>query len=314
MAVRQVGFTITDTTQLPHLAGHIRDELYRKVILLINGKGGVGKTSAATNLAYFCAALGARVLLIELDPQGNHAEDLGFFRNTSINDSGKSLTDAIISCTPLQPTGEVRPHLSVCPGGEHLERLIQELYLQQRLADVTGDPSWVWMLGASLAQSARYYDQIILDVAPGSLVLQLQALVASDMLVIPSRSDPSSRKGLRAVARRVGEAAPFNESLQPLGIILFATGSRSFQIQKTIRESLSDDLGGEVPVFDRPIRYVEAAAVACRTRGLMPQELAMEPDLDESLRKSVVALGTDYRAVNSAILEAAAVLRSGEQI
>jgi cellulose biosynthesis protein BcsQ len=281
-------------------------------LVIINGKGGVGKSSVTTNFAVNCAALGNRVLLVEMDQQGNHGEDLGFVRNTSINDRGKSQADAVLGSMPIEPTGEVRPRLHVAPGGEDLERLHEELYLQQRVASMTGDRSWVYMYAYSLAQAAHSYDKIILDVAPGSRVLQLQSLIVGDMVVIPSRSDPSSRKGLRAVARRVGEAREFNEYLSLLGIVLFATGrtggSAPRGVQAAIRRALEDDLGGVAPVFSGTIRHAEAAAVACRTRGLVAQELAYEDDVEDGLRRSVESLGHDYRTVSVQILQAIAEL------
>jgi chromosome partitioning protein len=315
VAVRDFTLPIQDLRLLGPMLPGVRVALHRRVIVFINGKGGVGKTSLASNFAVNCAALGERVLLVEMDPQGNHGEDLGFVRDTSINDGGKSQADAVLNGGPIAPTGEIRDRLFVSPGGEHLERLHQELYIQQRVGELTGDSVWVHMYGVSLAAAAQAqaYDKIILDVAPGSSVLQLQALVAGDMMVIPSRSDPSSRKGLRAVARRVGEARQFNPYLAILGIVLFATGSRAYRVQADIRRQLEGDLQHAAPVFQANIRHVEAAAVACRTQGLVAQELAMDDSLDTSLRRSVIALGQDYRAVTTEILQAVALLIAQEQ-
>ena len=313
MATREIRLPGADLRPLAAITAQAREALYRKVVILINGKGGVGKTSLATSFAVACAALGQRVLLVEMDPQGNHGEDLGYVRDTALNDHGKSQADAVLNGTAIEPTGQARPRLWVAPGGDDLERLLEEFYVQQRLAGLSGDRTWVHMYAVSLALAAHNFDKIILDVAPGSAVLQLQALVAGDMMVIPSRSDPSSRKGLRAVARRVGDARQFNPGLAVLGIVLFATGSRAFRVQADIRRQLEGDLQNAAAVFTGTIRHVEAAAVACRTAGLAAQELAIELRGDDSLRRSVVALAHDYRAVTTEILEAVAVLISREQ-
>jgi chromosome partitioning protein len=308
VAVREITLPIADLSPLVPVLGDARAALRRKVVVLTNGKGGVGKTSLATNFAVNCAAIGDRVLLVEMDPQGNHGEDLGYVRDSSLNDNGKSQADAILNGTAIEPTGTARRRLWVAPGGHDLERLLQEFYVQTRAAEMTGDQTWAHMYAVSLAYAAHNYDKIILDVAPGSAVMQLQALVAGDMMVVPSRSDPSSRKGLRQVAARVMDARTFNPDLAVLGIVLFATGSRAFRVQAEIRRKLEGDLHNAAPVFSSTIRHVEAAAVACRTQGRVAQELAMETGLDESLRRSVVALGQDYRAVTTEILEAMAVL------
>src|SRR5262249_12372150 len=161
-------------------------------------------------------------------------------------------------------------------------------------------------------QTAQHYDMILLDVAPGSSVLQLQALIAADMVVIPSRSDPSSRKGLRAVARRVGEARQFNDQLVLLGVVLFATGRTGSAaprgVQAPIRRGLESDLHNSTSVFTTTIRHAEGAAVACRTKGRVAQELAFELDHDDPLRRAVVSLGHDYRGVTTEILQKIAVL------
>jgi chromosome partitioning protein len=313
VAIRNITMSLADLRPLVPVIDRARAALRRKVVVLVNGKGGVGKTSLAVNFGASCARLGQRVLLVEMDPQGNHGEDLGYHRDGSLNDNGKSQADAILNSTAIEPTGEARPHLWVAPGGDHLERVQQELYVQARAAEMTGDSTWVHMYAVSLAYAAQHYDKVILDVAPGSAVLQLQALVAGDMMVIPSRSDPSSRKGLRAVAKRVNDARTFNPDLAVLGIVLFATGSRAFRVQADIRRKLEGDLHGAAPVFSTNIRHVEAAAVACRTAGRVAQEHGRDDGLDDSLRRSVVSLGSDYGAVTTEIMEAIAVLISQEQ-
>jgi chromosome partitioning protein len=299
--------SMADLSALGPIVAPISGRIRHKVLVFANAKGGVGKSSLAANIAAGLAKLGKRVLLVEMDPQGNHAEDFGFARSV-LRDDGKGQVEAVISGSGFQPTGEARPNLWVVPGGESLEELVEELYVQRRAAG-DGDNSWQYMYAAAIAQVEDDYDFIILDVAPGSLVLQLQAMVAGDMVIVPSRSDQSSRKGLRTVARRFIAARPLNPGLSLTGIVLFGVTSGGTLITAGIREELTKDVGGAAPIFETTIRYVEKAAVECRRRGLVAQELAVAEGVDASLAKSAAALAKDYRALVVEILTIIATLQ-----
>ncbi|MGW7671566.1 ParA family protein [Streptomyces sp. NPDC054775] len=283
----------------------------RKVLVVVNGKGGVGKTSLSAALATALAKTGLQVLLIEIDEQGNHHEDLGT-TCTEVADDGQAQAAAILEGKLLTPTGEARPNLHVVPGGSALQDVVEELYCQRRVARSSEDPevqlAWIGLYAAAIDAVRHLYDVIILDVAPGSEPLQLQALVAGDMVLVPTRSDPSSRKGLRTVARRFAQALRLNPLLRLLGVVVFATASAATKVQQKIKSQLAEDLNGAAPVMEQTIRHVEAAAVACRTRGKVPQELAADPDLDSALRRSMQALAEDYRSLALEVLQAKAEL------
>jgi chromosome partitioning protein len=292
---------LADTSMLPRVQVFVTQRVRRKVIVIANGKGGVGKSSLSAALAVVLTRMGQRVLLVELDPQGNNAEDLGTI-GTDLYDNGEGQARAILTGTGFKPTGWARPNLWVVPGGEALEEITEELYIQRRIARETGDPSWLYMYANSIAQVEDEYDAIILDVAPGSLVLQLQAMIAGDLVLIPSRSDESSRKGLRTIARRFIEAKPYNPSLALIGIVLFGVTSGAERISRNIREELERDVRGAAPVLESVVRYVESVAVLCRKRGLVPDELAREPGVDGSTATSARRLAKDYRSLATEVL------------
>ncbi|MFF7183013.1 AAA family ATPase [Streptomyces sp. NPDC008121] len=281
----------------------------RKRLVIINGKGGVGKSSLAAALAVTCATIGRKVALVELDPQGNNAEDLGFL-GTEFFDNGQAQVDAILHGKRLVPTGEVRENLFVIPGGDRLEEIVEELYIQKRAYRDNEDPlardAWMGMYAAALEDLDDDFDLVILDVAPGYETLQLQALTAGDMVIIPAKSDPSSRKGLRTVARRMLRARAHNPSIVLLGVALFGVNSSAKKVLGNIREFFEGDLRGVAEVFSTAIRHVEAAAVACRTNGLVPQELAKRTDrgVDPSVMQSVRNLAKDYRSLAMEVLSA----------
>lgn len=287
-----------------------------KVIVVVNGKGGVGKSSLSSAFGVALSKLGQEVLLMELDEQGNNCEDLGI-SNSEMNDRGAAQVAAILEGKPLTPTGEARPSLHVVPGGEMLEEVVEELYCQRRAAKRITDPddrdAWMGIYASVIDRVRDDYDVIILDVAPGSDVLQLAALVAADYVLIPSKSDPSSRKGLRAVAKRFASAREINDVLQLLGVVLFATNSSATKVQDRIRQHLEEDLQGAAPLFEQTIRHVEAAAVEARLRGRVPQELRTSRELPPPLLKSMKALAGDYQSLTVEVLQEMTARRQAKE-
>lgn len=316
MPVTTAALPVADITSLGPIIPSVFGRRRRKVLIIINGKGGVGKSSLAAALAVSLTRINMRVLLVEMDPQGNNGEDLGFI-SSPLYDNGAGQAQAILEGTGLKPTGEARPGLWVVPGGPELEEIQEELYVQRRLARQTGDSSWVYMYAAAIAQVEDDYDMIILDVAPGSLVLQMQAMVAGHMVMVPSRSDESSRKGLRTVVRRYLDALPFNPSLVITGIVLFGVTSGAARVTAEIRELLENDVRGAAPVYETVIRYVEKAAVECRRNGKVPDELAREEWLgapsQASLLKSVKGLAADYRGLMTEYLTEVARIKQADE-
>lgn len=300
-----------DISMLQPIIAAITGRVRRKVLVIANGKGGVGKSSLAAALAVVMSLLGKKVLLVELDPQGNNAEDLGFI-GTELYDGGEGQAQAILGGTGFKPTGEARPGLWVVPGGEALEDVTEELYIQRRIARDSGDNAWLYMYANAVAQIEGDYDLIIFDVAPGSLVLQAQAMTAGDMVIVPSRSDESSRKGLRTIARRFVEAKPYNPGLSLIGIVLFGITSSGTKVTANIRADLEKDVRGSAPVLESVIRYVESVAVRCRQMGLVPAELAREPGIDASTATSAKRLAGDYRSLATEILTIIAQLHQAD--
>lgn len=316
MPARRVTIRAADVLHLRKSLQHrtqlILDHQWQpKVFVVVNGKGGVGKSSVAAALAAAFAAIGKTVILMEMDEQGNNLEDLGK-TGTSLDDGGRAQADAVLNGTLLIPTGEARPGLYIVPGGPALDEVVEELYVQRRIAaemdEDTCDPdektAWMGMYAHAIDPLREQADIIVLDVAPGSSVLQLQALVAGDMVVVPSKSDPSSRKGLRIVATRFAQARVLNVWLKLLGVIRFSTNSSAGKVQKKIKAELEHDLGGVAPVFDTPIRHVEAAAVACRDKGLLPGELLRSDGVDHKLTPSLTGLNRDYNSLAHEVLAA----------
>jgi hypothetical protein len=99
-------------------------------------------------------------------------------------------------------------------------------------------------------------------------------------------------------------AREHNPSIAFLGVVLFGINSSATKVLGNIREYFEGDLKGVAEVFATAIRHVEAAAVACRTNGLVPQELAERTDRDVAppVMTSVVNLAKDYRSLTIEVL------------
>ncbi|WP_299039926.1 ParA family protein [uncultured Pseudokineococcus sp.] len=243
------------------------DEL-RRTIAVMNRKGGVGKTTLAANVAGLLAAAGQQVLLVDLDPQGNLAEDLGY-TGTDVDDEGRGLLTALTASSAPVPARAVRPNLDVIPGGVALEDT--SAVLRSRVAR-DGNAA-VLGLARALAKVAGSYDFVVLDCPPGEGVMQDAALAAARWLLVPTRSDSSSRKGLRQVADRFAAARELNPDLELLGVVLFAVTKSATRIDRRARENLAADLGGAASVLTASVRYAEAAAADARERGQLMHEL-----------------------------------------
>ena len=239
-----------------------------RVVAVINGKGGVGKTSIVANIGALAAAAGYRVLVVDLDPQGNIADDFGY-AGTDNDDRGTALHMAIATRQPVEPVTGIRDNLDVLPGGEQTEDLEAVLYARtRREPDAALDA-----LAETLLPIAADYDLILLDCPPGGALLQEAALGAARWLLIPTRSDLSSRKALHTVAQRYVTARAGGARVELLGVVLFGITSSARSIREHARASLEEDLAGVAPILTTVVRYAEAAADEGRRRGLVAHEL-----------------------------------------
>lgn len=257
----------------------------RRVLAVANGKGGVGKTSTTTHLGGQTAAAGRRVLLIDLDPQGNAAEDLGY----TDGDGGRGLVHAVMVDTPLFILRDVRERLDVIPGGPELEKLADHLHSAQHRQH-RGENA-LEVLARVIAGVADGYDLILIDCPPANnAVLQEAAMDAAQYLLVPTHSDKSSRNGLVQMARRFTEVrSTTNPTLKLLGVLLFGITSSASIVRESARKWIDEALDGQAPVFTSTIRHVEAAAFDIRERGMLAHELAASGH-----KGSTAALAGDY--------------------
>lgn len=269
-----------------------------RVLAVINGKGGQGKTSMTANLAGLLALAAQeahaprRVLVVDCDPQGNLGLDLGYLKpedvpaggqapqGTLVGDDGAGLMTALQSGSAPARLRDVRPWLDVVPGGAALDE-VNGLMFGRTARGQTNRARLA--LAEVLATIAHEYDWILIDCPPREIAVQDLVLVAARAALVPVSFDQASRQGLSGVSERFSRALSLNESLDLLGVAMFGfqyrlnkkTGGEVGQ-RREVRAELEADLkaaGADVPVFDSVIRYMPSVAKACRDRGQLVHEL-----------------------------------------
>lgn len=245
------------------------------VVSIINGKGGVGKTSVTANLGGHAAAAGWRTLLIDLDPQGDLGEDVGY-RHDGHSDEGLGLHDAVLREEPLTVLRNVRgrERLDAVPGGQWIARLSRTLR-DERLTDG---------IEIALANVAGNYDVIFIDTPPDMESEALrQAVAASRWLIVPTGRDNSSVRGIERVEQVRRAAQDAGSGVELLGVVLFDFGRNDTRIVDEIRSAVRS---GGVRVFESFIRHNRLGTMQMRDDGHLTAEYdqAVASALEDSNR------------------------------
>lgn len=232
-----------------------------------NGKGGVGKTSIAANVAGLAARSGWNVLTIDLDPQGNLGSDLGY-KQQGLSDDGEGLLQAVVTGKPLSPITNVRTNLDSIAAGSATTDLLAVITNRRSV-----DPSAIRDMARVLDPISRSYDLVVIDSPPAGGVAVDAALAAARWLVIPVKFDDGSIDGLELMARQFGAAkSTVNPDLELLGVALFDFSTAGTTIRREVRAQLEAELGGLAPVLRSVVRRAERAAYDMRRSGLLAHE------------------------------------------
>lgn len=259
-----------------------------RTLAFANGKGGVGKTSMTSNCGALAAAGGWKVLLVDLDPQGDLSKDLGYPQ-----DDGNALLSALLTEQPLPILTAVRERLDVVPSGAALGDIPAVIagraarHQEPGAARTFGD-----LLNKSLAPHASNYDLIIFDLPPGEPSIVSGTLECTRTLVIPTRADAASVKAIGKVATAFTHARETNPHLRLGGVALFQIGARSTRLHKTIQAKVTALIGTAAPVFDTHIRHLESAAFDMRDHGLLAHELESHAAQAQTARLRALRSGT----------------------
>ena len=220
-----------------------------RVLAISNQKGGVGKTTTAVNLATAMAATQKRVLVLDLDPQGNASTSLGIDQKQraigtyDLLMGEANLTDAIVATSV--------PNLSVVPSGVDLAGAELELIEVEDRQEC---------LKRAIHGNAKDWDFIIIDCPPSLGLLTLNALVAADAVMVPLQAEFLALEGVSHLVRTIERVKKsFNPTLEIQGIVLTMVDKRN-NLSEMVENDVRDYFGGKVyaTTIPRNVRVSEA--------------------------------------------------------
>ena len=180
------------------------------IVAVANQKGGVGKTTTTANLGASLARLGQRVLLIDLDPQGNLTSAFGVGPELE-STVAQSLLDRSVALPVIQVGDSEHATISLVPATIQLATveaaLMTKLGRELRLRD-------------QILSVANYFDFVLIDTPPSLGLLTINALVAANWVLIPTEARFFSIQGLQMLQDSIQEILYLNQSLKVLGIVL----------------------------------------------------------------------------------------------
>jgi chromosome partitioning protein len=255
-----------------------------KVISIANQKGGVGKTTTGVNLAASLAMCGCRVLLIDIDPQSNATSGLGFPTNRMEGSVYELLTSAAeaqkcITVTDINNLFLIRSNINLV--GIEIE--------------IVSMPEREYVLKNKINEIKNFFDFIFIDCPPSLSLITLNALVASDSVLIPVQSEYYALEGLTLLLNTIKMIKTrLNSSLEIEGYILTMFDSRlklSNQVAAELEKYFSDKLYNvkimrnvkisESPSYGRPVVVYDPLSMGARNYTELANEFLKRNGMEQ---------------------------------
>jgi chromosome partitioning protein len=229
-----------------------------RVLAIANQKGGVGKTTTAINLGTALAAIGEKVLILDLDPQGNASTGVG------VAPEARGLTsfDVLTGKTSIAKasTQTLVPNLSVVPANADLVGLESELMAEAnrpfRLRDAVAQ-----LIAEQKARPADVpYTYLLIDCPPSLNLLTLNALTASHAVLVPVQCEFFALEGISQLKETIDQVkATLNPGLDVQGVVLTMHDART-SLSKEVEQEVRAFFGAKVyaTMIRRNVRVAEA--------------------------------------------------------
>ena len=225
-----------------------------KIISIINQKGGVGKTTTVINLAYALTQLGKKILVIDLDPQGNATTGLGLSNLERSDETIYGILNGTKSISEVIKKTKFNK----------LDLITSNVDLSGLEVETAGDSDRAFILKTKLTAYLNYsggsYDYILIDCPPSLSLLTVMALVCSNSLLVPLQSEFFALEGLTQLMKTIERIKiNLNPELKIQGILLTMYDKRnklSSQVEKEARDYFRDKVYRTV--IPRNVRLSEA--------------------------------------------------------
>lgn len=250
-----------------------------KIIAIANQKGGVGKTTTTINLAAALAEVGARVLVVDLDPQGNASTGLGIDVEDRTLTTYELLLEDVDLKSVILPT--VTPDLLIVPATTDLSSADLELMSNEKRS---------FLLHDALRQKqmdAFELDFILIDCPPSLNLLTVNAMIAAHSVLVPLQSEFFALEGLSQLMLTIREVRQTgNKDLRIEGIVLTMYDARnnlSLQVEQDARDNLKDLVFStciprnvrvsEAPSFAMPVLTYDTASKGAQAYRALAREV-----------------------------------------